>query len=128
MRIELASADADVSLASNATRRLEPKSTYRVTFWAKVASGKGYVRLNFYRGADYDFPQVGVDLESDGDWHRYEVVLETGEFPASVHPALRVWGIARAQRVYIDDVAIEPAGGGAVRPAPSVHVGAMETL
>jgi hypothetical protein len=107
---------------------VEPNSTYRVAFWAKVLSGAGHVRSNFYDGPRYDFPQVPIDLTSDGEWHQYEVLLTTGEFPRSAHPALRLWAIGGVQQVSIDDISVEPAAGEAARPAPEARVGAMESL
>ena len=101
---------------------ITPNTRYLLTFWAKTVSGRGLVRCNLYGGQSYDFPQVAVEVTSDGDWHKYEVVVESGEFvkfdarqsafasPDAVIPALRVWTLGERQRTYVDDVSLREAG------------------
>ncbi len=99
------------SLITNRTLRLRPNGRYKVSFYAKVLEGEGYVRTNFYEEG-YDFLQVGIPLINDGEWHRYEVELTTGDFPPSVQPYFRLWAIEKPQVVLIDDVEVTPLQGG----------------
>ena len=99
---------------------LEPNTRYRVRFWAKTVSGQGFVRVNFYAGQGCDFPQVPVELTSDGQWHPYEVEVTTGRFERAdmgrsvfapsgvVMPSLRIFSIERRQRTFVDDISLEP--------------------
>lgn len=94
-------------VVTNDTFRLQPKGSYRVSFWARTESPGAEVRTNFYSGASYDFPQTAVDLAPDGQWHQYEAVLPTGPFPWGVRPALRFWVMDRPQIVWLDDVEVQ---------------------
>ena len=65
------------------------------------------VRTNFYAGAKHDFRQEQVALTADGQWHRYEVAVRAGAFPASVSPRLRLWALGRPQTIDIDDLELK---------------------
>ena len=105
-----------------AAMSITPNTRYLLTFWAKTVSGRGLVRCNLYGGQGYDFPQVAVEVASDGDWHEYEVLIESGQFvkfdarrsafasPNVVIPALRIWTLGERQRTYVDDVSLREAG------------------
>lgn len=112
------------AVITNGTFRVEPGSQYRVSFWVRTATPGAAVRTNFYSGATYDFPQVAIPLQSDGQWRRYQQVLPTGQFPAGVRPALRLWVLGKPQVVWVDDVDVEPVKVAAPPPVP-VTVGEL---
>lgn len=112
-------ADRGPVVVVNDTFRLHPNSSYRVSFWAKTTSPGAAVRCNFYAGAAYDFPQTAIDLAPDGQWHQYETILPTGDFPWGVRPALRFWVMDHPQVVWLDDVAVQAI---VVPPKPELPV------
>jgi len=99
-----------VSLLSSGSMRPFPNRRYLLRFWAKVLEGEGLLRANFYAGPKYDFPQMPIPLIKDGNWHRYEVVLTTGDFPAEAQPHLRLWVMDKQQKVLLDDIECVPLG------------------
>lgn len=96
------------SLLTNQSIRVTPNSRYKVSFYAKVLEGKGVLRTNFYWDERYDFEQVVVPLINDGEWHKYEVEVPTGDFPLDIHPYFRLWAIGSPQVVLVDDVEVVP--------------------
>jgi hypothetical protein len=108
----------------NREMALEPNTTYKLTFWARCLSEKGFVLANLYWGPGYDFSQVKTELQPDGKWRRYEVDLPTGNFPlppapgqeekkvfvqpSRIFPALRLWSRDIEQVVHVDDVCLTP--------------------
>ncbi|MBC7327133.1 carbohydrate binding domain-containing protein [bacterium] len=96
------------SLITNDSLRVLPNSKYKVSFYAKVLEGNGLLRTNFYFDPKYDFEQIVVPLINDGNWHKYEVEVPTGDFPQNVHPYFRIWAIGSPQVVLIDDVEVFP--------------------
>jgi len=105
------------SLAATPSVAPTPNSTYRVAFWARTGAEGAFINLNFYAGAAYDFLHVGVAPAADGQWHRYEVEVPTGDFPATVHPDLRIWVYHLTGPVWIDDVEVQLLRQG-TPPAP----------
>ncbi|MCX7599895.1 MAG: hypothetical protein N2512_13670, partial [Armatimonadetes bacterium] len=103
------------SLAATSSVAPAPNSTYRVSFWARTETPNTYINLNFYSGERYDFKHVGVTPISDGQWHRYEIEVPTGDFPPTVRPDLRIWVYHLPGPVWIDDVEVQPTRQG---PAP----------
>jgi len=98
---------------------------YGVSFWAKALEGPGLLRVNFFIDAAHDYPQEGVQVLADGQWHRVEVIARTGDMPAGTRPALRIWAIERKQVTLVDDVAVEgPQAADVLR----VDVGIPEAL
>lgn len=96
------------SLITNDSLKVAPNSNYKVSFYAKVLEGKGLLRTNFYWDQRYDFEQIVVPLINDGQWHRYEVEVPTGDFPPNIHPYFRLWAIGSPQVVLVDDVEVVP--------------------
>lgn len=124
VRLEFKDGMGPVVVCNN-TMRVRPQSQYRVTFWAKTTSPQAVIRTNYYQGPSYDFPQFGVPLTADGQWHPYEQILPTGSFPASVVPMLRFWVLDTPQAVILDDVEVTPLEVG-TPVEPPVTVGQME--
>ena len=93
-----------------------PDTVYRVSFWANAPPPGATLRANFYDGRGYDFDQITVEIEGDGNWHRYDVAVPTRAFPKEktpgrifrtaphVLPAFRLWAMDKAQTVFVDDV------------------------
>jgi len=106
--LRLALSGQGISLAANGSMRLAPKSGYRLTFFARTSDPGVEVRTNFYQDSGYDFAQVPITLEGDGQWKKYEAALETRDFPPDVAPALRMWLLNQKGTVLIDDVTVEP--------------------
>jgi len=82
------------------------RSTYRVRFWARAEGQSATLACNVYGGARYDFGQVHTPLEADGQWHRYEIEVATGDFPATAGPQLRFWTMPGRHAVSLDDVEV----------------------
>jgi hypothetical protein len=102
------------SLAQTGSAAPQPKSTYRVSLWARTDGPGRLLNINFYADAPYDFLHVGAELIGDGQWHRYDIETPTGDFPPTVRPDLRIWVYRHAGPVWIDDVEVRP-----VREMPS---------
>jgi hypothetical protein len=102
-----------------------PNSEYRVSFWAKALEGEGLLRVNFFIDAAHDYPQPAAQVPADGQWHRIEVIATTGDIPAGLRPALRIWAIERKQVTLVDDITVElPESAAAI----AVEVGEIEAL
>ena len=104
-------------VATCAAVRPRPGSEYRLSFRARAAGSGATLASNVYADSTYDFPQVHTPLTSDGEWHTYELRLQTGDFPPEVSPALRLWTMAGPHRVVVDDVELERAGAPAAAEA-----------
>jgi hypothetical protein len=117
-----------LAVANNSTLAVEPNAQYRGTFWARTESGEGLLRTNFFASASYDFKQIEVRVPGDGEWHRFEVMLPTGEFPAGVAPAFRIWAIEKQQVTYVDDVSVEALTAGPPRPEARATAGPVEQI
>jgi hypothetical protein len=88
----------------------EPRSRYRVHFWARAEGDRPALACNVYGGARYDFGQVHTPLSGDGQWHFYEIEVATGDFPATAAPQLRFWTMPGGYAVSLDDVVVERLG------------------
>ena len=102
-----------------------PVSTYVLQFYAKTQTSGAGLRTNFYADAKYDFPQVPVRLQADGQWHRYATRIQTRQFPPTVRPHFRLWLIGRPMQVAIDDLSLTPTTSEAAGPV--VKFGEVET-
>jgi hypothetical protein len=67
-------------------------------------------------------------VPGDGEWHRFEVMLPTGEFPAGVAPAFRIWAIEKQLVTYVDDVSVEALTAGPPRPEARATAGPVEQI
>lgn len=89
----------------------EPRTRYKVHFWARAEGTRPTLACNVYGGAPYDFRQVHVPLAADGQWQAYEVEVETGEFPESAGPRLRFWTMPGRYSIVLDDLEVVRLGG-----------------
>jgi hypothetical protein len=119
-------AQSGPSVITNLALAPPPGSQYRVTFWAKALTDPCTIRSNFFHSAPLDFPQVGVPLTADGQWHQYALTLTVGAFPPHQQPRLRLWVVGGTETALIDDLAATLTGQ---RPLPRVvvEVGAAES-
>lgn len=116
--------DEGTCVVSNASMAIQPDAEYVVSLWARTDNPGAFVMANLYRGPSYDFPQVRVDLQPDGQWHEYQTTVQAGQFPPEMRPGLRLWIIGKAQQVYLDDVILTPTV--AFPLGPKVTVGQVE--
>jgi hypothetical protein len=123
VRLQLA-ADQGTRVVSNASLAVRPNTTYAVRLWAKTQTPGAFLMTNFFQAPPYDFQQIRIDLEADGQWHEYQAQVPTGEFPPTIRPVSRIWIIGKAQTVWIDDVTARPMI--AEVSGPAVTVGALE--
>jgi len=95
------------ALLSNAQVGVQPREQYRLKLWARTETPGAALKINFYASGEYDFSQMTQEVPSDGQWHQYEVSVPTGDFPAGVYPALRVWVYYHPGPVWVDDLQLE---------------------
>ncbi|MCD6350501.1 MAG: hypothetical protein J7M26_00165, partial [Armatimonadetes bacterium] len=103
---------------------VRPQANHVVSFWAKTKAQGAMVVVNFYGGEKYDFHHVDVRLKADGQWHKYQVVVPAGDFPAGMRPLLRIWVYHHPGPVWIDDVSCQAPEV----PASQAHLGKIERL
>jgi hypothetical protein len=103
----LCPADGVPSLLSNHALHALPKTVYNLTFWARSANGPVTLHANLYSGADYDFLHGSVSVPPGPEWRRYEMRLETRDFPENVHPALRLWVTQKEREVLVSGISLE---------------------
>jgi len=92
---------------------LKPNQKYEIELWAKTVSadgGDGRIRVNFWGASkECDFPWKEIKPKADGEWRKYNLVIETKEYPEGSELFLRIWTLLTKQETYIDDVILQIA-------------------
>jgi hypothetical protein len=123
----LCPAKAYYSLASNHAILALPRTRYRVSFLARAIKAPVTLHTNFYQGKDYDFAHGSASVPATEEWKRYETVIETRDFPESVHPVFRLWVTEKDKEVLLSGISVEPLD--ALGPSPvEVELGKVESL